>query len=273
MIPKRKVTKFTEEFEDSKEAGDYKTAFKVLEKAETYYNIEGDDTVLRFLIRGYLLFKKLEKAEYFCDIYQKIDKSGYALYFKALIEGSKGNLEKSISLLKEVLTMAKDKTLRLKALSNLLINLAENYRYREMDEILNRELKVFTPADLMKKLQAKVFPPEAANILVDVYPIFERYFKGREFFSKGIGKEILDTLKKELEDRNIKFKEISPTVEEDFDEPIETPTLCVILAKNYDEEVLEGIEKRLTEEFLFNRGVEFSVEFQVASPEVLVGSN
>jgi hypothetical protein len=82
LQPQKKVNQFIEEFSNARS---YKEALEVLKKAETYFNVEGDYSVIPLLVNGYYLLEELQKAERFNQIYLEVDKTGQALYFQSLI--------------------------------------------------------------------------------------------------------------------------------------------------------------------------------------------
>ena len=256
-IPQKKAEQFSEEFLRARTPQE---ALKVLKRVENYFHLQGDLTVLPILVNGYRFLEDLEKAEHYNKIFLEVDKSGYALYYQGLIESQRGNVEKAINLFEKVLEMATDRELQLKAVAVELLNFVMSHDYENMEKVLKKRLKVNSPEELKRLILN--FPENLANFLINVYHAYKRFYEAKDFFNQGRGRELLEAIKKELKDGGISYSRITYEIDWDYEEPVKLPLIYVRLTREYPQELLRKINKKLVEEFFFKKGLNFMLLFQ-----------
>jgi len=268
--PQRKVAEFIEELE---KAQGYEEALKVLKRAETYFQLEGDYSVIPFLVTGYYNLSHLDKADEFNRIYLSFDKSGMALYYQALIESTRGYISKAITFLRKARDMTTDKFLKFRTLVKELFFLAKSHRYSDMEKLLSSMgLKTFE--DIKEKINS--LPEEYKNVIDELSIVlyrFKRYKEAEQYFSSPEGKNILDAINEILR-KYIKEYELDYAMEYDYEDPIKTPFVYVHLKERYSRNFLEQVEDKIIEDVIFKHGTDVVVSFilpkeeKVAAPSI-----
>ena len=170
------------------------------------------------------------------------------------------NVEKAINLFEKVLEMATDRELQLKAVAVELLNFVMSHDYENMEKVLKKRLKVNSPEELKRLILN--FPENLANFLINVYHAYKRFYEAKDFFNQGRGRELLEAIKKELKDGGISYSRITYEIDWDYEEPVKLPLIYVRLTREYPQELLRKINKKLVEEFFFKKGLNFMLLFQ-----------
>ncbi|WP_456437237.1 hypothetical protein [Desulfurobacterium sp.] len=263
--PAEKVNQFIQEFDSAK---NHSEAVKVLERAETYFNLMGDFKVLPFLVNGYMVLWDIEKAEKYNKILLDVDKTGLALYFQAIIETVHGNLFKGIELLRKVRKTASDSFLQFRAFVEELTRLAMAHYYRKMESTL-REEDIGTPGKLKERILSL---PDNQSLIIDdlfyVYHRFNRYLEAKSFFNTPEGKETLKIIENILS-KYLPDTEIDYAMEYDYEDPIKTPYVYVHLKSKYEPDFLEKINKKIIEKIFFERGIDIIIAFIIQKGEAV----